>query len=137
MADLAITAANVVPDADATVNRGSIAGDTITAGMPIFEDTGDGNKMKPCEAGAEASSVCAGIALNGASDGQPVDYITAGDFTVGATVVVGISYFATNAGGMGVWAEVAVAEYASLVCVGISTTKARIVLANTGAVKAA
>lgn len=136
MADLTITAANVVPDASATLQRGGLAGGTITAGMPIYKDAADADKLKGCDADAEASAACVGIAVNGASDNQPVDYITEGILTIGATVTVGTSYFVTpNAGGLGAIAEVLAADYVSLVCLGISTTQVYVQPIVSGAVK--
>jgi hypothetical protein len=122
MADLSITAANVVPATDATIENGT-SGGTITAGMPVYIDDADDGKIKPTDADALASAVAIGLAVNGASAGQPVDYVTAGDVTIGATVVLGIPYYVTpNAGGLGVWAEVLPADYATIVCMAVSTT---------------
>jgi hypothetical protein len=135
MADLSITPANVVPDSGASIRKGT-AGATITAGMPVYSDLTDNGDIKPCDADAAASAVCAGIALNGASDGQPVIYQNGGSLTIGATVVVGMAYYVTpNAGGLGVWAEVQTADYATLVCIGSSTSKVIVNPVVTGAVK--
>lgn len=136
MADLSITAANVVADAGSTVSS-STAGATITAGDALYIDSADSNKVKPCDADVAASAVCVGIALNSASSGQPVNYQKSGTLTIGATVAVGVAYYVTpNTGGLGAWAEVQADDYATLVCVGASTSKVMIVLGATGAVKA-
>ena len=120
MADLSITAANVVPATGALVSHG-IAGGTITAGMPVYV-AADGD-IEPCDADAAASAVCVGIALNAASAGQPVSWITRGGLTIGATVVLGVGYYVTpNPGGLGAWAEVQAGDYATLVCVGLTTS---------------
>ncbi len=137
MADLSITPANVVPGSDAVIVKGATAGATITAGDSIYIDAADRGKIKPCDADAAASAVCAGIALNGASDNQPVSYQSGGSLTIGATVVIGVSYYVTpNAGGLGVWAEVLSADYATLVCIGKSVSVVMLALTVTGAVKA-
>ena len=137
MADLVITAANVVPDDDAIVVDGALCGATITAGDSVYVDEADSNKIKLCDGNDAASSVCAGVALCGSSDGQPISYCTIGRVIIGAAVAVGIAYYVTdNAGGIGTWAEVQVASYATLVGIGVSTTKIEIAPLVTGAVKA-
>ena len=83
MADLTVTASQVIPGVDAVLARGT-AGGTITAGHPLYRDSTDGNRLKAARANADATSRCVGIALEGASDGQPVIYQTDGHVTVGA-----------------------------------------------------
>jgi hypothetical protein len=135
MADLTITPANVVPAAGVPT-KSAIAGDTITAGDTVYIDSSDSHSIKPCDADAEASAVCVGIALNGASDGQPVTYQTGGLLTIGATVVVGVAYYVTpTTGGLGAWAEVQADDYATLVCIGTTTAIVNIRMIVTGAVK--
>lgn len=80
MADISITASAVVPSSSAVV-RSATAGATITAGQLIYLDTADTDaagigKAKLSDAnGATALRVVDGIAVNGASAGQPVDYV--------------------------------------------------------------
>lgn len=92
MADLSITAANVVAAAGATTAQGT-AGATITAGQAVYADAADSNKLKLADANASVTTAGGvGIALHGASNGQPLTYITGGDLNPGATVVVGQTY---------------------------------------------
>jgi hypothetical protein len=136
MADLSITPASVVPGATAKITYKKVAGATITAGQTVYADASDSNLIKPCDADALASSVCKGIALNGASTGQPVEYQTSGLLTIGATVVLGVVYYVTpNAGGLGAWAEVLAGDYVTLVCIGVSTSVVEVVISSTGGVK--
>lgn len=49
MADLTVTASNVVKGADAKTQVG-LYGATVTAGQTVYADPGDSNKFKPCDA---------------------------------------------------------------------------------------
>lgn len=100
MAQLSVTAADVVPG-DNAVTRQVTAGATITAGQVVYRDTSD-NEYKLADADVQASTVAAGIALNGASDGQPMTIQTEGDINPGGTVRVGEVYIVSpTAGGIG------------------------------------
>lgn len=87
MADVSVTAANVVAGATAQKRTG-IAGATITAGQPVYEDSSDSYKFKLADANASAAtSNVVGIALHGASSGQPLTIVTEDDdFTPGFTL---------------------------------------------------
>lgn len=87
MANLTITAASVLPGANAKIAQG-IAGATITAGQVLYLDPAD-NKLKLASAGAAATASPVGIALQGAANGQRVEYVYEDDdFTPGATLVL-------------------------------------------------
>ena len=133
MADLTITAANVVPVTGYSKTTG-VAGATITAGQPVYIDTTDSNKMKACDVDASVlAATVAGIALHGASNGQPLSYITSGDITIGATVAVGIHYVASDtAGGIMPIADLDSGDYVSRLGYGISTTQIRMDIKNLG-----
>lgn len=73
------------------------AGGTITAGMPVYKDTADSDKHKAARANVLATSQVAGIALNGASNGQPLVIQTRGDINLGATLAVGETYCLSDA----------------------------------------
>ena len=81
MADLTITAASVVAGEGASVKQGT-AGATITAGKAVYRDGADG-KYKLADSNGATATIRGvdGIALNGASDGQPVSILTAGPLT--------------------------------------------------------
>lgn len=110
MADLTITAASVVPvTTSKSVRKEGIAGGTITAGMPVYKDSS--NEIQPA---ANTSAVLAnvvGIALNGASDGQPVTYQDSGVINLGATLVVGMPYFLSAAGKISPATDVATGDF--------------------------
>lgn len=103
MADYVITPANVKALGGSTVLWGT-AGATIAAGDALYEDPADG-KLKLCRCDAGATFTAAnlkGIALAGASSGQPVSYASAGLVELHPSVAVGLTaaivLVSTNAG---------------------------------------
>jgi hypothetical protein len=128
MADLTITAANVVKDSTATVVNGvADTGVTVTAGQVVYQSATTGGLpafSKAIDTGATAAAA-AGIALNGASPGQPLAVLTDGLYTVGATVAVGQTYGVTDtAGGLGLISERNAGDYITII--GVATTAAKI-----------
>jgi hypothetical protein len=88
MANLTLTAANVVPSAAATYSRAA-AGVAIGAGDIIFLDTDRTFKLSDANAVAPANTVT-GIAANSAAVGQPVAAVTADPaLAIGGTVTQG------------------------------------------------
>jgi len=93
MASLSITAASVLPGSGASVEHGT-SGATITAGMVVYRDTADGKyKIADADSASSLARDPRGIALNTASNGQPLAIARAGDVTIGATVVAGTAYY--------------------------------------------
>lgn len=115
MADFSITATSVIPSSSANIQKGT-AGGTITAGMPVYKDSSDSNKIKPADADADASSNAVGIAVTGAASGQVVYYVTndsalelgLADSDVGKPLFV-----STTAGGICPWEDLATGDYAT------------------------
>ena len=124
MTDLSVTAANVLPGAGAQVESGT-AGGTITAGKAVYR-AADGTIVATDPSSVTvAARQAIGIALNGASAGQPVDYMKmGGEITIGATMTAGVTYYlsAAAAGGICPLADVGATEYLSIV--GIAKTTA-------------
>ena len=83
MSALSITAANVQPASNAVILSGTF-GATITAGQVVYELSSD-NEWYLADADVLATSVVAGIAINGGSDGQAGDIQIVGDIDLGAT----------------------------------------------------
>lgn len=123
MADLTVTAANVVSGAGAATRSG-VAGATITAGQPLYQDGADAFSLKPAQADATDSDIVVGIALHGAADGQPITYQTGGVINLGATLTVGEVYVlsAAAAGGIAPVGDLTSGNFVSVI--GVATTAA-------------
>ena len=124
-ADITITAANVLQGSGAVTDEGT-AGGTITAGQALYADASDldsrgEGKLKPAIHSASASAAFVGIALHGASDEQPIEYLKKGNITIGGTVAVGEPYYISgNAGGIAPDADIGAGDYVPLIGIGIS-----------------
>jgi hypothetical protein len=125
MADISIAAANVVRGTGAKIETG-IAGATITAGQTVYKDTADGDKYKPADADAGTATIrtTRGIALNGASNNQPLAIQVEGLITIGGTVAVGGVYVQSDtAGGIMPAADLESGDYVTVLGVGVSATQ--------------
>ncbi len=136
MADLTITAANVKPGTNARLDRNGYAGETITQGMPVYK-AADGTWMKAdSNSATPLARVAKGIAMNGASQYQPIDVLLPGDgvtFFPGSTLVANIEYYLSDTpGGICPLADVGTGEYKQLIGIAISTTEMKLSLLNTG-----
>lgn len=99
MSDLSITAANVKAGANAVTIQG-VAGATVTAGQVVYRDGADSKfKLGDSDSATAAVKDATGIALHGASDGQPLMVQTGGEITPGATMVAGTSYYLSSTPG--------------------------------------
>ena len=136
MADLSITAANVV--ADSVSKQEYTAGAAITAGQAVYVDTANSNVAKLAQAdGTALEATVKGIALNTASIGQPVSIAVSGDLDIGATVGVATVYIiSTAAGAICPVADLASSSYLSIVGVGTAADNLKISIINSGIEKA-
>lgn len=105
MADLSVTAANVLASSTAVVERGYNFGATFTAGQAGYLDTSTNTwKLLDLNAAATGNGITdkRGIALNGGASGQPGTFVIEDtDFTPGATLTNGTAvYGSTTAGGI-------------------------------------
>lgn len=134
MADLSITAANVVSGSGATRVTGT-AGASITAGQVVYRDSSDGKyKLADCDSATAAVRSPAGIALHAAASGQPLTIQTAGPITIGATVAASVAYYLSpTAGGICPVADLASGDYAVIIGLGTSTTEIDIDIQEAGA----
>lgn len=133
MADIVVTAANVAHGANALIKVGT-AGATITAGQPVYLDSATG-KYKLADNNLSAAAANAiGIALNGCSDGQPIQVVyDDDDFTPGATLTLGTIYvLSATAGGIAPSADLASGNYMAILFVPKSTSKAVLKLLKSG-----
>jgi hypothetical protein len=127
MADLVITATNVVPGSNAKTRTRTL-GVATTAGQAMYKDAADLEKAKLADCdGVAAARVFDGIALNGGAAGQPVTLIYEGDVTIGATMTKGAAYYLSpNPGGICPVADVLTGDLPVLLGIAISTTVLRL-----------
>ncbi len=98
MADLSVTASAVVPTTNAVIAQGT-AGATITQGQAVYADPSDSYKIKPAAHTSATTASVVGIALNGASAGQPVSYAVSGDVTFNSIFTAATVYTLGGAAG--------------------------------------
>lgn len=135
MADLTVTAANVLPSANAVAQRGT-AGEAITRGQGLYRNANDGKLYKAVATNLVAAEFV-GIALQDAGANQPILYCAEdSDFTPGATLVTGTAYVVSaTAGGLAPIADLVTGNIVSVVMLAKSTTKAVLRRINSGAAK--
>lgn len=123
MADLTITAANVLALAGSAVSRG-VAGATVTAGQAVYLDTADGKwKLADNNSATVAARTPGGIALNGAANGQPLSVLTSGPITIGAAVTAGVAYYLSDTpGGICPVADLGSGEFPTVIGIATSAT---------------
>lgn len=91
MADLTITATSVLPSGTGSTTSGT-AGETILTGEVVYLKAADARLWKAQADGTAEEGTAAGVALNGASAGQPLQVQTGGPMTIGATTVKTTTY---------------------------------------------
>ena len=136
MADLTITAANVLASANARRKHGT-AGVNLTAGQALYADATDGKKLKLADANlSDAAAEVVGIAAHGTLAGQPIEYIEFDpDFTPGATLVSGTTYILSGtAGGICPDSDAVSTWRKRILFAATSTTKANMQLVKGGTI---
>jgi len=133
MVDLTITPANVVSDANASRESGT-AGVAIAAGQLVYKDS---TTKKFLLADTNSATLEArkplGIALHAAAANQPLTIHKAGPITIGATLVAGTDYYASDtAGGICPRADVGAGENVVLIGLASSTTVLNVDIQITG-----
>ena len=134
MADLTITVASVVKGAGASVENGT-AGANVTAGQPVYKDAGDSNKFKLADSDSATAAVRSpyGLALHASLAGQPLQVLTGGPITIGATLTAGLAYYLSKtAGGICPVADIASGGYATIIGIATSTTVLNIKFQESG-----
>jgi hypothetical protein len=122
MADLTITAANVVAGANATFDRHN-AGAAISAGQMVYLDPADNTFKLADDNGVAAARVPVGVAAHAAAIGQPLTVITSGPVTIGAALTQGVGYYLSSTpGGIAPAADLASGQYPSFLGFAISAT---------------
>ncbi len=137
MSDVSITPGSVVAGTNAVINRGGVAGETITAGQPVYLDPLTRKWLKAdCNSATVAARQAGGLALNGASLDQPLAVHKSGPITIGGTLVAGSPYYlSSNAGGIKPAADLATGDYICLLGLAASTTVLNVDIQFPGVVK--
>jgi hypothetical protein len=121
MADITITSASVKAGSGAVVTDAT-SGATISAGEAIYFDSTTG-KMLLADANATGAKTCSGIALNSASDGQPIKYQRSGPIAIGGTLAPGTVYaVSATAGAIAPLADITTGDDVIILGVAKSTT---------------
>lgn len=131
MADVTITAANVALQSGYSVE--GTAGATITAGAVLYLDASTKKlKLADCVT-SSATATIVGIALNGASDTQPIAYVPTGaSLTTGGTLVVGTIYVLSESGLFAPSTDLATNDYVSVLGVATTTGILKLGFINSG-----
>ncbi len=131
MAAISITAANCLR-VTGTSEWGT-AGETITAGQLVYISSGE---FLLAQADAASTDAVYGIALNNATDGQPLNVHTGGQITIGGTVVQGVIYCLDDlaAGDIIPWADLTAdgTDFLTIIGPGISATVIDVAIKTTG-----
>lgn len=133
MADLAPTAANVVPTTTTAKSAGTY-GETVTAGMAVYKKASDSKIYKADNNVTTAEAAVVGIAINSGSAGQPADYATGGELTLGTVTGGGAGVavcLSSTAGGLCPDGDVSSTQYYSFIGAMISATVIQIGILNT------
>ncbi|SNZ21718.1 hypothetical protein [Cohaesibacter gelatinilyticus] len=132
MADLTITAASVVKGANAVLEAGT-AGAAITAGQVVYRDSSYKYQLCDADSATADAKKIRGVALNGASDGQPLTILKSGKVTIGATLVAGTTYVLSDtAGGIAPQADLGSGDDVAILGAATSTSEINVAINNTG-----
>lgn len=135
MSDLSITAGSVISDPTAKRVLGT-AGAVITAGKAVYlDETTNTYKNADADSATAAARSPAGIALNGASSGQPLVVHERGLITIGAAVTQGVAYYLSpTAGGICPVADVLTGDYPVFLGFAVNATQIDIDIKEAGVV---
>lgn len=123
MVDITVTNTAVIAGSDATIESGK-AGATIAAGKVVYKASATGKYGLADSNGASAEiKAPVGIALNDASDNQPLAIIKSGSMTMNAALTAGSTYFLSDTpGGICPDADVGAGETVVQLGIAVSTT---------------
>ena len=142
MADLTITAANILPDYSVAGLQpqiaGGTAGETLTQGLSIYKKASDSKYYKADNNDVTDSPVAevatvAGVTLNSTLAGQPISFQTGGLLAFGAILTKGTDYIlSSTVGAIAPIADYGSGKYNSKIGIGYSTTQMLIQIQNSG-----
>src|SRR4051812_37234630 len=127
MADITITAANIVATNSATVKASGTSGAAITAGQSVYLDPST-STVKPAKADSASTTNApniVGVALDSAPGAnQPITYAVGGDVTYGGGLTQGQVYVvsAAVAGNIAPYSDLAATNFVAVLGVARSTT---------------
>lgn len=120
MADLSITAANVIAASGASQVKGT-AGAAITAGQVVYVDSSNEVQLVDVDNLPVGGVSAVYMALNDAADGQPLFMLKSGNVALGSVLTAGTAYYASDtAGGIGPAADQATGD--DVILLGIATS---------------
>jgi hypothetical protein len=126
MADISVTAANVLASANCAPDKSHNYGATVTAGQVVYLDSNGKWQLTDANASAAGNNANStiGIALVGGANNQPGVVATKDIyFTPGATLTNGIAYYvSSNAGAIAPVADIAAGNYGTVIGIARSTT---------------
>lgn len=134
MADLSITASDVLPVVTTSLTHG-IAGLDIGAGYCVYVDSDDSNKVKPARANTAAAAYARGIAINTAYAGQPITYIFNQQVILGSILTQGEIYVVSYTAGGGKicpHSDLTAGQYVTVLGIAVSSTTLNIVINVSG-----
>jgi hypothetical protein len=136
MPDLVLVPAEVLPGTGAAYVNGT-AGVAVLAGQVCYLDAAT-KSFKLADAGdTAATATVRGIALHGATAGQPLALQSGGDITLGAgaaMVVGGLYVLSSTPGGIAPVAELIAAMHTTLLGVAVTATSLRLQVLSSGVV---
>lgn len=99
MADISITAANVIAQGNADI-KWVKAGAAIAAGEMVYREASSGKyKLADADSATQEVQETTGMALNSAADGQPLAIVTGGDVALGSVLTAGARYYLSSTPG--------------------------------------
>lgn len=135
MADLSITGGSVLKSTNATTRKGT-AGAAVTGGAAVYLST-DNKLYLAQHDGTLAEAAAVGVALHAAGAGQPLEYLTGGNCTMGATVAIGEVYLVSaTAGGIAPYADIGTGDYVTVLGIGSTTATMTVTINASGIQKA-
>lgn len=134
MPDLVLVPAEVLPGQGATYTYGA-AGVAVTAGQVCYLDAA-AKQFKLADAnGTAATATVKGVAMHGATPGQPLTLQSGGEIVLGAgaaMVVGGLYVLSANPGMVAPAGDLAAGHFTVLLGVAVSATNLRLQLLNSG-----
>lgn len=135
MADVNLTEASVKPTSTTVIVRGNY-GDTIVQGTLLYYAPSTNTwEIADCTTSA-TTAAATGMALSSGADGQPGRIATGGDVTVDNVSLASPVYILSEAGQMCPSADLANADYITVVGVASSTTNLKLIFRAAGVVAA-